>query len=191
MDSNKTMVRCKVCGYITPEGKLGDKCPACGALRVVFEPYIDTVTEPRRKVLRMDIHPVAVHFPTSFAVSILVLSVATLFFSGEARALLTCTVKILAILLPLVVILALIVGIVDGKIRFRKIRISMILKTKILYASILLVISLGLLEAVWLNGLQDIISLEVAIILAAIAVILTYLLGSLGASIRNSAFPGK
>ena len=24
------MVRCKSCGYLMPEGKLKDKCPACG-----------------------------------------------------------------------------------------------------------------------------------------------------------------
>jgi uncharacterized membrane protein len=185
------LVRCKVCGYIMPEGKLGDKCPACGALRIVFEPYIDPVAEPRRKVLQMDIHPVSVHFPTSFAVSILVLSVATGIFSGETQAILVSTVKILAILLPIVIILAMIAGIVDGKIRFRKIRISIILKTKILYASILLMISLGLAVAVWINGLQEMISLGAGIILAAAAVVFTYLLGSLGTSITNSAFPGK
>jgi hypothetical protein len=185
------LVRCKVCGYIMTEGKLGDKCPACGALRIVFEPYIDPIAEPRRKVLRMDIHPIAVHFPTCFAVSILVLSIAIGFFSGEARVLLTGTIKIMAILLPLVVILAMIAGIVDGKIRFRKIRISMILKTKIVYASILLVISLGLAVAVWMNGLLEMITLAVAIILAFAAVVFTYLLGLLGTSIANSAFPGK
>ena len=185
------MVRCKVCGYIMPEGKLRDKCPACGALKTVFEPYIDPVSEQRRRILRLDLHPVAVHFPTSFAVTILVLSIATLFFTGDVQFLLICAIKICALLLPLVVILAMIAGIIDGKLRFRKIKVSEILKTKILLASILQAVSLVLAANIWLSKSYENISLMASIILAAGAVVLTYLLGMLGTSITNSAFPGK
>jgi hypothetical protein len=173
------------------ESKLRDKCPACGALRIVFEPYIDPVAEPRRRILRLDLHPIAVHFPTSFAVSVLVLSVAALFFSGDAQTLLICTIKIMALLLPLVVIISIIAGIVDGKIRFRKIQNSMILKKKIIYGCVLVVISLGLLAVIWLKGFGGIVSMVASIILSALAVVMSYLLAKLGMSIANSSFPGK
>ena len=55
------MVRGKVCGYIT-FGVLGDKCPACGAAKTAFEPYIDNMAQPRRKILNLQLHPIAGNF---------------------------------------------------------------------------------------------------------------------------------
>ena len=34
----KKYVRCKACGYIMEEGKVGDRCPACGAPRAALVP---------------------------------------------------------------------------------------------------------------------------------------------------------
>jgi hypothetical protein len=187
----QNMVRCKACGYIMPEAKLGDKCPACGALRTVFEPYINPIAEPRQKVLNMHLHPIAVHFPTVLAVAILVFSAATPFFSGNAQALLISTVRILALFLPLVTIIAIVMGVVDGKTRFRKIKNSEILKTKIVYGSILFVFSLGLIIVVWLKGFNEILFAAASIVLATGAVAFSAVLALLGMSITNSAFPGK
>ncbi len=187
----QTMVRCKACGYVMPEAKLGDKCPACGALRTVFEPYVNPVAEPRQKVLNMHLHPIAVHFPTVLAVAILVFAVATPFFSGQAQAMLISTVKILALFLPIVTVIAMLMGVVDGRTRFRKIKNSEILKTKIVYGSILFVFSLGLVIDVWLKGFSEILYTLALIILAAGAVAFSAILALLGMSITNSAFPGK
>lgn len=97
----KKMVRCKACGYIMEESKLGDFCPACGVPRISFEPYTDSISESRRRILNFDLHPIAVHFPVSFTVAVLVFSVASLLFSGQIEDLLTCTTKMLALFCPL------------------------------------------------------------------------------------------
>jgi uncharacterized membrane protein len=171
--------------------KLGERCPACGALKTVFEPYTDPMGERRRKILNLHLHPIAVHFPTSFAVAAFVFSLTTPLFSGNAQKLLVSTNKILVLFLPLLVIITFLVGWVDGKIRFRKIRNSQILKRKILYASFLFAIAIGLALAVWLGNFPAFVPALLAIFLSAGAVVLSSLLGLLGMSITQSAFPGK
>lgn len=184
------MVRCKACGYIMSEGKLGDRCPACGAPKTSFEPYTDPVAATRRKVLDMHLHPMAVHFPTAFAVAVLVFAIAATFLSGDAQNLINSTSQILALFLPIVVIVAFVAGWLDGVVRFRKVKNSQILKRKIIYALCLLVVSLALALFYWLGASGGLLTWS-AILLGAVAVILAALLGRLGMSIGQSAFPGK
>jgi uncharacterized membrane protein/rubredoxin len=185
------MIRCRACGYIMKEGKLGDRCPACGAPKTAFEPYKDPMSWERRRILRLQLHPIATHFPITLVVAVLVFSLAILFLSGEGQQLLVSTNKILVLFIPLVVILAALAGWLDGRIRFRKIRNSQILKRKILYAIILFVVSLGLAFDVWTGGFNTLVVTLGAILLSAAAVVLVYLLGILGTSVLEAAFPGK
>jgi uncharacterized membrane protein len=187
----KKMVRCKACGYIIEEGKLGEKCPACGAPRTAFIPYVDTMSAARRNLLKLDLHPIAVHFPVSFTVAMLVFSIPIFFLSGDAQTLLVNTTKILGLLTPAMVIIAGIVGYLDGKARFRKIKNSQILKRKILYASIFGAASLALAVVVWIFGFDRIIFNSIATILAALSLGMVILLSLLGTSITEAAFPGK
>ena len=39
------LVRCRACGFIMEEEKLGDVCPACGIPRKAFEPYKETMSK--------------------------------------------------------------------------------------------------------------------------------------------------
>jgi uncharacterized membrane protein len=185
------MVRCKACGYIMKEGKLGDRCPACGAPRTAFEPYTDPMARPRRRVLDLQLHPIATHFPIVFVVAVLVFSIAIPFLTGDARTMLVGTVKILSLLLPLVVILAFLVGLWDGHIRFRKIGNSKILKTKIIYAVFLFIVSAALAVIVWTGEYSAFGVTLGAILLGAAGIILVFLLGTLGTSVLGAAFPGK
>ncbi|MGA9049239.1 MAG: hypothetical protein WB588_09625 [Dehalococcoidia bacterium] len=187
----KKMVRCKACGYITEESKLGDACPACGVPRISFEPYTDPVAENRRRLLNFDLHPIAVHFPVSFTVAVLVFSLASLVCSGQVEDLITCTTKILVLFLPLVVLLAFLVGLLDGKARFRKIRNSHILKTKIVLGIILFALSLGLAVVIWLKAFTDPVFALISIVIGAGALACIIVLSLLGTSVSNSAFPGK
>jgi uncharacterized membrane protein len=187
----KKLVRCKACGYIMEEGKLGEKCPACGAPKTAFAPFVDPMSESRRRLLKLDVHPTAVHFPISFTVAVLVFSIAIIFLSGDARTLIIDTTKILALLIPVLVIIAAAVGIIDGRTRFRKLGNSRILQRKIIYAVILFVVSAVLAVIVWLPGLNTITSSLIAILLAAISIGLIILLALLGTSINEAAFPGK
>jgi uncharacterized membrane protein/rubredoxin len=184
------LVRCKSCGYIVAESKLKDRCPACGVPREMFEPYTDPMAESRRRILNFHLHPIAVHFPTSFAVAVLVFTVAAFFFSGQVEEFLICAIKVIALFLPLVVLIALLVGIVDGKIRFRRLTRSHILRTKIVYGSLFFVLSLGLALLVWLAGMGSMVLIAMAAILAAAGVACTVVLALLGMQILNSAFPG-
>jgi len=185
------MIRCKVCGYIMFGGKLGDKCPACGAPKTAFEPYTDPMAAPRRKILNLQFHPIAVHFPITFTVAAFVFSLAILFLSGEAKELLVSSNKVIALFVPVLVIIAGLVGWVDGRVRFRKIKNSQILKRKIFYAIFLFVISIGLTLIIWTGEFSTLVFTLVAILLSAAATVLIYLLGLLGTSITGAAFPGK
>lgn len=187
----KKMVRCKACGYIMEEGKLGDKCPACGVPRTSFAPYVDTVSASRRRLLNIQIHPVAVHFPISFTAAALVFSIAIAFLSGSAHSYLVSTTKILLVIVPVLVLAAGVLGYIDGKTRFRKVWNSRILKTKIVYAVILFVISAALAAIVWIFGFDRVVFNALAAFLAAAALGVIVVLGLMGTSIINAILPGK
>jgi uncharacterized membrane protein len=187
----RKLVRCKACGYIMPEDELRDRCPACGALKAVFEPYTDLMGRKRRRILNLDLHAVAVHFPITFAVAIFVFSIAIVFIPGQVRQLLVSTASIMTLLLPLLVLIALLVGLLDGRLRFRHVKNSQILKNKIAVAIIFFILAVALPVIVWLKGFAEpSVSLAV-IILAAVCVACSFILGLLGKRIRNSAFPGE
>jgi hypothetical protein len=130
------LVRCKVYGYITAEKKPREKCPACGAPRATFEPYKDRVSERRRRILNLTIHPIAVHFPQAFAVSVLVLLLAPFVFSGKVDDRFIGTAKILTLFFPLVVAASFVAGLYDGKTRFKQIQRSPILRRRLVFASL-------------------------------------------------------
>jgi hypothetical protein len=185
------VVRCKACGYITKEGKLGDRCPACGAPRTAFEPYTDPMSPRRRAVLNLQLHPVATHFPVSFVTAALVFTIAASLIPGGGHEMLVSTTKILTLLLPFLVIATFWLGWWDGRVRFRKIRNSRILKMKILYAGLLFIITVGLGLVVWTGELGTAGYIWGALLLGAAGFVLVILLGLLGSSILGAAFPGK
>ena len=182
------LVRCKACGFVMAEGALGDRCPACGAPRTAFQPHVDPVGESKRKILRFHLHPIAVHFPTTLSVAIFVFGVGALAIKGQAGDLLVSTNKILGIFLPAVVLLSGSLGFWEGKIRFRKIRNSKILKTKLVYAIALFVASLGIAVTVWPSGVGFQI---ITVMLAGATIACAIFLGLLGMSLDDAAFPGK
>jgi O-antigen/teichoic acid export membrane protein len=185
------LVRCKSCGYIMPAGQLKDKCPACGVPAKMFEPYEDPMGEARRKVLDAHLHPIAVHFPTAFAASLVVLTVGTLVFSGRVRELLACASRLMSLFLPLLVIAAFLLGVMDGWIRFRSVGRSEILKLKVLFGALFFLFAAGLTLTVWLWGLGSAAALVVAVVLAAFAFVCSTVLGVFGTRLTSAAFPGK
>jgi uncharacterized membrane protein len=185
------LVRCKACGYVMPAGRLEHVCPACGALAQVFEPYQDPVGEKRRMVLDRHIHPIAVHFPTSFAVSMLVITLATLIFSGRARELFICTGQLMSLFLPFLVLAAFLAGVADGKTRFRRIDRSQILKRKILFGILFFACSVALTLLIWLGAFDSTALTVLSVVAAAGGLAFSLVLGVLGSGITNSAFPGK
>ncbi len=186
----KKYVRCKACGYIMEEGKVGDRCPACGAPKAALEPYNDPMSERRRNLLKLDLHPVAVHFPVSLTAVVLVFLIFDSFLSGRAHALLACAVEILVLVLPPLVLVAGVAGFIDGKVRFRKISNSLLLKRKIVGACLLFAVATAQSIVVWVVGFSG-AGIAVAAVLGAVALGIVIVLGLWGTGLTVAAFPGK
>lgn len=138
------LMRCKNCKFIIEKGKLGDVCPACGVPRSVFEDYNPRVSEKRRKLLELDMHPIILHFPLGFISFILVLSLINLIFPNFYSTEVYTTIKVLSFTLPFAVLLAMLTGLFDASIRFKKVS-TPLLKKKIIFGSLFLVDSIILL----------------------------------------------
>ncbi len=185
------LVRCKICGYVMPEGRLGDKCPACGVAAKAFEPWEDPLSGERRRALALDLHPIAVHFPTAFVVSLIVIFTVGLAFRGRAVELFLCAGRLMVLFLPLLVAAALLLGIKDGVVRFRSVGRSEILQRKILFGLLYFAFALALALVVWLWGVGGAAPLAVALALAAAGLACNVVLSLLGISVLSSAMPGK
>lgn len=184
------LVRCGVCGYVMAEGKLKDRCPACGAPRAAFGAYVDPVSERRRQLLELNIHPAFLHFPQAFATFVFALSLSPLIFSGTLARLLFSTGKILAAVLPLAVAATILAGFVDGRARFQGIRRSLILKKKIAAATLFLGFSLGLAAVSWLKVPADSSVFDPWVSLLALgALACSFALGLLGAKVVGPVVP--
>lgn len=171
-------------------GELGDRCPACGAPKMAFEPYTDRMSTRRRRELNLHLHPIAVHFPTTLAVASFVFSVVVPFLAGDLRTLLTDTTRVLVFFVPIVTLIAGAFGYVDGRVRLRKLANSKILQRKILYSSLLFVVSVVTAATVWAGLFGNPLVASLTAFLGAIEVVLVFRLAQLGTSIVDAAFPG-
>lgn len=185
----KTLVKCKACGFVMEAQKVGDVCPACGVPSKMFEPYVDRISEQRKRILERHIHPVIVHAPQAFAFFLLLFSVILLFLNGPLKNELLSTNRVLAFCLPFTLVGAFLSGMLDGKIRFRRYT-TPILKRKIIVGSVFFVLSLLLLAVTQIRPLQS-VSMDVSIILlSAGCLVCSMFLGLLGASLVEAKFPG-
>ncbi len=185
------LVRCKACGYVMPEEKLGEECPACGVPRKTFEPYEDPLSPERRRILDMDLHPILVHFPVAFATSMVVLVVLSLILTGRARELFAATAKIVALFTPILGLVAGLAGLLDGKTRFRKLTRSPYVRRKIVYGVLFNIFAAGLAVLIWAGAAGSGPLAAVTIAVAVIAFVFSFLLGLLGRRLASAAFAGK
>lgn len=183
------LIRCKACGYVTREGRIKDVCPACGVPAKMFEPYTDPVSEKRRLILNLHAHPVIVHFPQAFTITLLMLMILAHFSSVEIRWMCLDAVWVIASLLPYFVMFSFLTGLVDGKIRFRKVT-TPFLKTKIVAGLFLLIISVALSLLAFLVQLETSPLYEWFTLLTVLAVICSIVLGFIGGRLTEAKFPG-
>ena len=134
------LLRCKPCGYIIKEQDLGQVCPACGMPKSAFEPYKENISPKRKFILGLDLHPIAVHFPQAFATILPLILIINILSASYFTKELVIVSKFLSVLLPFTVIGAIISGIIDGKVRFKKIRTPALIK-KIIIGCIFLLFS--------------------------------------------------
>jgi O-antigen/teichoic acid export membrane protein len=180
------LLRCKVCGYIIKESKLGEKCPACGVPKTAFEPYKEKVSEKRKKILNLEIHPILTHFAVGFSVFSFVLTLLTLIFPTFFRDEILNAIVILNVSLPIFVFLTLISGIFDGKIRFKRIITTLHIKKMIVGTVLLaLAISIGTISLI-LSTETILIPL---LIISLLCVGCAGFLGLIGRTLKCIAFP--
>lgn len=183
-------VKCKACGYIMEAGKLGDACPACGVPAKQFEPYVEKISEGRLRLMKLDIHPVVVHLPQAFAVSLTMLPVALFALgSGPLYRMLYDTTLVLAAVLPFSVVAAFAAGLFDGKLRFRKLK-ALLLRRKMAAGTLFFILSAAAACIAFAVGLQSTGVLAVFFVCEAASLGMGALLGIWGATLTHAAFPG-
>ena len=184
-----SLMRCKSCGFVLAEGKLGDVCPACGVPRKMFEPWNDPVSPKRRMILGLDLHPIVVHFPISFGAAAFVVSVFVLafpeLFADTARIILSTFAGVL----PLVAAAAIATGLFDGKVRFRRVT-TQLLKRKIALGTVFTVSALAAAIITLVFGTSVLWVRVVDVALLTSCVIASVGLGKIGSSLMSALFPG-
>lgn len=184
----KNYVICKACGYIMEADQLKDVCPACGVSAKVFEPYTSKISEQREKMISMHLHPIMVHFPQAFVVLALFFDVAALFLKGPLYEIAIAGIKINTVFLPLGVLAGALLGIYDGKLRFKRTN-TPVLKFKIKLAILFQLLSVAAALIVLLQPLtRGVILLLIA--LTFVALVIAMVLGKTGSKLMGAAMKG-
>lgn len=183
------LVRCKACGYIMDGAKVSDFCPACGVPAKQFEPFDDRIKEERRRILDLHIHPVIVHAPQAFALSLILLPIGLVVAAGDLRNMCLDTARLMGAALPITVLAAFIAGIFDGKIRFRKTN-TPLLKKKKFVGGLFFVISLAICTLSLFTNLEDLGPIVAFEGLALLAMGCGAWLGFVGTPLAIAKFPG-
>jgi len=182
------LIRCKACGYVMNESHLKDLCPACGLPKTVFEPYTKKIAARRKFVIDQHLHPIAVHFPQVFLLLALILPVLALIVNDPVRAEMLIIAKWSILVLPFTVLGGLVTGLVDGKIRFKKIT-TPLLVNKMIAGVVLQVLSILTFSLYMFHGLTG-NALWLIVGSNAVAMVCAIYLGKTGASLFESILPG-
>jgi hypothetical protein len=183
------LVRCKPCGYVCPKSSLRQVCPACAASLAAFEPYEDRVSAKRRWFLSFDFHPILVHTPQAFVVLLPGLAAVCMLFPEFYSAELCAVVCFMVLLLPLSVVGAILSGLLDGKVKFKRFRAPLLVR-KIVFGAFLLIISTVNAAIVLMSGFQDGTRLLVAA-LGVASLVCGVLLGLAGKKLILPILPGR
>jgi rubredoxin len=184
----KQYVRCKACGYIMDTGRPYDLCPACGVPKTAFEPYKLNLSERRKVLLDLHIHPIILHFPQSFVVFGLFLMLAIPFLTDPLKDMFISTAKVIITLLPLSVAAGFLSGLLDGKLRYKK-DTTPILKIKIVIGSIFVLTSFACAAVIlFMDFTKAAVALE--LILLFVGSFCSVVLGKLGGPLIETRLPG-
>jgi len=140
----KKMYRCKVCGYIAESQEPPEVCPACGFKGKIFEEFESPVSAKRRIIMKLHIHPVLVHFPLAFVLSLFLINLIVLIDIIQLPSTFTAMAEAIIWLLPFAAFLATISGMYDGKLRFKRID-TPLLKKKMVLSSLFILVSISLI----------------------------------------------
>lgn len=182
------LVRCKPCGYVSRKDALKGVCPACGASLKAFEPYEDRVSARRRLILSLDMHPILVHTPQTFATFLPALAVFALLFPGFYSAELSAVICFAALFLPVTVVGAILSGLIDGKMKFKRLTTPLVVR-KIIIGTSLLIVSAANAAVILVSGFHDTARILV-LSLGAASFVCAVLLGTFGKKLILPILPG-
>ena len=155
----------------------------------MFEPYTDPVSEKRRMILGLHIHPIMVHFPQAFSLTLFILAVLFFIAPSLIKDALCYTMKVISFFLPFFVVLSFLTGLLDGKTRFKKVT-TPFLKKKIIIGLIFFITSIALAALALTEQFPATPTLEYFTILTIIAAGCTVSLGFIGGRLAEAKFPG-
>jgi uncharacterized membrane protein len=184
----RTLLRCRACGYIIDQDKLKDVCPACGLPKTVFELYKENISRKRGLILNLHMHPIAVHFPQAFVVVLIPLILLGIFLGQIYGRDMLITARVLSLLLPFFSLLAVLTGLIDARVRFRKLN-TPALKIKTISASLFFLLSCLIAAIVFLYGLETNAATAVMVLLI-LCVGCQLVLGHIGAKLLGARLGG-
>ena len=183
------MMRCGSCGYVTAEGKLKDVCPACGVPRKMIEAWTDPVSEKRRALFEMNLHPLVIHFTIAFTASAFALSLFSIVFPHFLAGLATNMLVVMTAVLPITVLAGWAAGVFDGKIRFRRVTTPLLVRKMVMGASVFLE-TLAVAVLLFAFGLDPLwVRIAIAILLG-LSLGAVAALAKIGVALRGAQFPG-
>jgi len=183
----KTYVRCKACGFIMDENHVEDLCPACGLPKTVFEPYTKKISPRRTFIIDQHLHPISVHFPQVFIAVILFMLSFSFWVEDPLRGEFLIAAKLSISAFPFSVLLGFITGLIDGKIRFKKLKTPLLVR-KAIVGTVLQVLSIAVLVLYLANGFTT-NSMLIIIVLSILSTICGIYLGRAGSTMFNSMMP--
>ena len=182
------LLRCKACGYLIREDKLGKVCPACGLRSKVFEPYEPKVSAWRSFILDLDLHPILVHFPQAFCTILPPLVLGRIAMPSFYAQQLDAVIQFTVLLLPLTVVGAILSGLIDAKVKLKRLRNPAPLR-KILVGNLLLALSIANAAVVLLGGFDE-STRPYVLLLGAASLACAVLLGMMGKKLIAATLPG-
>ncbi|WP_005035481.1 rubredoxin-like domain-containing protein [Holophaga foetida] len=181
-------LRCRACDYIAEEGQLGDVCPACGLPRTVFEAYPKDIAARRRFLVEQHLHPIAVHLPQVLLFCCVLLPILAHLLPQPYHAEFMLVAKWAVLVLPFGAIAAFVSGLVDGKLRFKKLQ-TPLLKRKIVAGVAFLALSVLVFVLYLLFGFHGANTWAI-VLLSAVATGFAVFLGKTGATLFSCMLPG-
>jgi uncharacterized membrane protein len=182
---------CRLCGYIHKGKENPNVCPACGAPATSFIPYKMGAEEKRVNILKLDIHPILTHFTVSLS-AILVIILIINYINPNMGGInfgFGGVLDFIAITLPIAAVLTGIAGVIDGKLRYKKLKTPYLRRKIILGISMVLATILVMVfhltsqdgNIVWLFVFES--------IFAFISVGLSLFLGMIGTELKCNIVP--
>jgi hypothetical protein len=181
---------CRVCGYIRHYGK-GGRCEACNARETAFIPYQYRVSANRLLYLEFDIHPVTVHFTTSFTITSALLFLLS-FITPDLLGIpigYGGILDLLVLILPLFVIAGGLTGLIDGKARYRKLKTPYLIRKIILGNSLLVISIIMLISHIFSNEGAELFMVVIEAICMLAAVIIASYIGWIGSKLGCAIVP--